>query len=76
LDSHFRTEDGLPHHDRTDGLAQPLFERVGRVITAALARQQRLEMLLQAVFLQAWTAFIQMALQQRTPLAVALVIQE
>jgi hypothetical protein len=41
VDSDVRAEDSLAHHDLADGLAQPLFERVGSVVTTALTSEQR-----------------------------------
>jgi hypothetical protein len=51
-------------------------QRVGCVVTAALTRQQCLEMFLKAEFHQTRAALVEMAPQQLAALVVALVVQK
>ena len=64
-------DDRLP-----DLLAQPLLERLRRVLATALARQQHLQVLLDAELLEARAALVQVLLATARDASVALVVEE
>src|SRR6266496_3834454 len=59
-----------------DLVAKPLLEGLRRVLTTALAREQHLQVLFDAVVLEAGTALVEVLLQQQATLLVAFVVEE
>lgn len=66
---------GLFEHDRADGVAQALAQALGGVVAAALAGQQLLELLLQAVLGQARRALVKVVLKKLAAFALTLVVE-